>query len=262
MSEKTSRREFLHKSMQLLGSSLLLAACDKIPGMNMPETIKPEACPLHRAVATIFYIGEKAGKDNGYIDNISTEWDRHAPTRFGGVDNPKRRDARGLPLGFSPKENPFYFAVPASEFTEEGRIPGVWERSPWYQKDVVEAARNGRPFPEDGSRSLFKGRWIKVTNPANGQEVYGQWLDTGPGEDPSSNQDYDYVFGTGAPKKPFGKLGASLDVSPAMAHYLGFSIQEGGIPVDWQFVDEEEVPSMGPWRSKDFSPIDNYTYWN
>jgi hypothetical protein len=43
-------------------------------------------------------------------------WEGH----FGGVDDPDRRDGYFLE-GFVPKENPFYFALPYTDYDEHGR---------------------------------------------------------------------------------------------------------------------------------------------
>ena len=252
-----SKQRYNRKEVLLLASggllSLIAVSCGGRPKERQPalENIpQPEKYPQHRVVATIFYVGESASASNGYIDNISTAWEDDARIQFGGVDDPDRRNAEGVPADFRPKENPFYVALPASEFNKRGLIPGAREMSPWAKEAVT--------FQEN--RSLFKGRWVGVKNPENGVVVYGQWLDTGPSDDPSDARDYQYVFGDSSakPKNSFG-LKAGIDVSPAMTHQLGFDIAKGGIEVIWQFVDSQDVPD-GTW--KDFPEIDNRTYWN
>jgi hypothetical protein len=216
-----------------------------------PEKHTANRYPEHRVVATVFYIGEGASADNAGIDNISTEWESDARKTFGGVDDPNRRTADGLPK-HPPKENPFYFALPASEFDDNGPIKGAREASPW--------AKEAKALPDDDSLSLFKGRWIAVHRAGSDKMVYGQWLDTGPGDDPSAVRDYKYVFGDSKqkPKNKFG-LKAGLDLSPAMAHQLGFGIDEGSSDVVWQFVEEKDVPN-GLWRK--YKAIDKRTHWD
>jgi hypothetical protein len=266
MSEKIGRREAL-RTLTLAGAGIGLAALTGCGGKKVgsvathptprpvapKETAKqPEKYPEHRVMTTIFYIGEGASKDNAGINNISTEWESNAGVRFGGVDHPNKRDAKGLPAGFRPKENPYYFALPVSEFNDNGVIHGAREHSPW--------AAEAEGLPADDSQSLFKGRWIKTVNPATGNTVYGQWIDTGPSDDPNATHDYNYVFGGSdvKPRNTFG-LRAGLDVSPTMAHELGLSIEAGGGEITWQFVDADQVPD-GSW--KEFPPIDNHTHWN
>ena len=185
----------------------------------------------HTVTASVFWVGEKPSADNGSITNEETEWDKDPMARFGGVDTPGGRD-------FTPKHNPFYFALPAMEFTENRPVPGAHEASPW----AAEAGSLGE------NKSLFKGRWVRMQH---GEKVaYGQWLDTGP----FVEDDYDYVFGDAEPSNTEG-LGAGLDVSPDTAAYLGF---EGSGEVTWSFVEADQVPE-GPWQR--YPVIDNQTHW-
>ncbi len=208
--------------------------------------------PLHRdIVATIFWVGEGATAANFHIANTSTEWEDHAAVRFGGVDNPDKRLKNGLPVGFKPKENPFYVGLPASEYTPKGPIPGAREASYW--------ASAAHELPSDDSQSLFKGRWVEVTG-HNHKKVYGQWLDTGPTDNADVAKDYPYVFGDSSvrPKNHAG-LGAGIDLSPTMAYQLGFTNQgAGSAQVNWRFVEPKNVPK-GMWT--EFPAIDNKTHW-
>lgn len=240
-----SRKEFL------LGTARLA-----IFGYAGMTTLKPNAAsastgpefllnhekyPRHRVEATIFWIGEGANKDNFGISNAATEWDEHAAIRFGGVDNPK-----GYPYSFQPKENPYYFALPASEIDSCALIPGARQKSPWHN----EAAHL------KSNQSLFKGRWIRVVR--ENRAAYGQWLDTGPSNNPNAAKDYRYVFGDGSvPPKNHSGLHAGIDLSPTLAHRLGFGVVEGGAEVVWQFVNPGDVPD-GPWKK--FPAIDNTTH--
>ena len=258
-----SRRDFLRLAALGTGSLALAGCSENLADTPEPPTFTPETTDdtpevpasaenyaLHENItATVFWIGEAADASNDFISNVPTAWDSDAAQRFGGYDGATGpdtsvtdvpRDENGIVTEFIPKHNPFYFALPAGEFDENGRIPGARERSPWASQVVPEG------------ESLFKGRWIMVTN---GQAtIYAQWLDVGPNEE----QDYDYVFGDGtqSPENTFG-LNAGLDLSPAAATGLGFN--DGGITVSWSFIDAKDVPN-GPW--KDYPPIDNKTYWS
>lgn len=244
MSEEVSnngRREFLKRvALGLTGIALLgLTACsglrdDKISALENGVENK-ERYPMHEVTATIYYIGERESADNDYISNVPSAWDSDAAARFGGIDTPEGK----LTRNFEPKHNPFYFALPASEFNEDGLIPGAREKSPWANESVSD------------DESLFKGRWIKVKR--GEKTIYAQWHDVGP----NVKDDYGYVFGTGEPKNTF-KLKAGLDLSPDAAEALEFDYEKGGAKVTWQFVNEAQVP-YGAW--KDFPPIDNKTYW-
>lgn len=187
-------------------------------GRSRPGELAPK-----EVTATVFWIGEGPSPDNGNIPNRASVWCDDWESAFGGVDDPTQRNGY-LPAGFLPKENPFYFALPYSDFFHGKRKANV-DRIPW-----VADSEAPRPRPRE---SVVKNRWIKVTY--SGRIVYGQWQDAGPlGED-----DVEYVFGSANPKRAVG-----LDMSPAMADYLQFP---GKAKASWEFVDELNVPN-GPWR--------------
>ncbi len=180
--------------------------------------------PIHRNVKTTwFYVGEPATEDNRYIPNTSSAWDDIWLWHYGGVDDPNRRKGY-LPADFTPSENPFYFALPFNDLDGEGKLKEISKRVPWFSQEE---------FKKTGS--ILKNRWIKIKK---GEKVaYAQWEDVGPfGED-----DFNYVFGSSPPLNSVG-----LDVSPAVRDYLGLKDVDF---VDWQFVDEDEVPP-GPWKEK------------
>jgi hypothetical protein len=179
---------------------------------------------LHTKVTTtVFWVGEKAGAENANIANSMSVWDEKWQEQYGGVDSPNSRNSY-YPAGFTPKENPFYFALPYSDITPEGTRKNTATNCPF-----VASSKN---------QSWCKNGWIKITF---GQKiVYAQWEDAGPlGED-----DVQYVFGTALPKNTFNDH-AGLDVSPAVRDFLQLpDISK----TDWEFVDETSVP-FGPWRT-------------
>lgn len=206
--------------------------------------------PVHDGItATIFWIGEPADSSNDNISNVPTAWETNAKAQFGGADGPSTRDgdpsdvprnANGIITTFRPLENPYYFALPAAEYGDNGLIKDAREKSPWREQSVGD------------DRSLFKGRWVRITS--QGKTVYAQWLDVGP----NVEDDYDYVFGDGKqkPKNTFGYK-AGIDLSPATAFTLGF--KDDKRDVSWQFVDPQNVPD-GPWKL--YPAINNKTYWS
>ena len=74
-------------------------------------------------MTTMFWVGEAADAENDYISNHESYWDKDWLISFGGVDDPIHRNGH-WPAGFTPKENPFYVALPYGEFTERGRLEG------------------------------------------------------------------------------------------------------------------------------------------
>lgn len=174
--------------------------------------------------ATYFWAGEGATNDNGHISNAASAWDEQWATHFGGIDDPFKRIGLN-PKGFTPKENPFYFALPYNDFNS---------------KDKRKASAAGCPnySASNTNYSWCKNSWVKITKGA--KTVYAQWEDVGPfGEDDSS-----YVFGTAKPKNSTNSQ-AGIDLSPAARDYIGMADVD---KVDWQFVAAADVPA-GPWKT-------------
>ncbi len=162
--------------------------------------------------STIFWTGEEGSSANGNIPNLASAWDDMWMMNYGGVDTPNDRDGYH-PAGFTPTQNPFYFALPYNDFDKNGNKK------------------------TDSPQSICKNRWIKITK---GEKIaYAQWEDVGPfGED-----DHEYVFGNSEPKNQINNS-AGLDVSPAVRDYLSLNDID---TVNWEFVNYADVPD-GLWR--------------
>jgi hypothetical protein len=199
-------------------------ALDKIMKRNANFPPEPSGAQsgFKATETTLFWVGEKPGPDNGYIGNEGSYWDPDWVRHFGGVDSPRHRDGY-FPARFTPNENPFYVALPFAEVDRDGKLKAIAKRIPGF---------GGTQTP------LTKNRWIEIRY--KGKSCYAQWQDVGPfGED-----DFDWVFGDAVrPKNQRGEK-AGLDVSPAVAAYLG--IKDNDI-TEWRFVSESTVPE-GPWR--------------
>ena len=83
------------------------------PQVFVPTTSRPvtQRFPWKtNIVTTVFWIGEQAGGNNPVPNNRSC-WDLNWTANYGGYDNPDssaRRDY--IPVGFTPRQNPFYCA--------------------------------------------------------------------------------------------------------------------------------------------------------
>ena len=176
-------------------------------------------------VTTVFWIGEDP-TDNNPVPNDSSSWDKAWTKSYGGYDNPNpARRQNYTPVNFTPRQNPFYCALPYNDKAREGHRPEAPKVVPWFQEAYQGPAV-----------STCKGRWIAIRK--GNRTVYAQWEDAGP----FRTDHWQYVFGNERPKPNLNK-GAGLDVSPAVRDYLGLAPTD---VTDWKFVDFKDVPP-GPW---------------
>ncbi|MEO7723616.1 MAG: hypothetical protein ABIU29_02845 [Chthoniobacterales bacterium] len=176
-------------------------------------------------VTTIFWIGEKPTANNPVPNHVSS-WDKSWAKNYGGYDDPRPSQRHDyIPVDFTPRQNPFYVALPYNDKAREGHRPEAPKVVPWFK----EAYRGP-------AVSVCKGRWVAIRK--GNRTVYAQWEDAGP----FRTDHWEYVFGNERPKPNLNR-GAGLDVSPAVRDYLGLSDTD---VTDWKFVEFSEVPP-GPW---------------
>jgi len=177
-------------------------------------------------VTTVFWIGE-APAGNNFTPNHASSWDANWAQSYGGFDNPDPAARRNfLPARFTPRQNPFYCALPYNDVTRGTTKPESRRCIPWFRE----------AFEREG-KSVCRDRWVAIRS-RSGKVAYAQWSDCGP----FRTDHWQYVFGSERPKPNLNK-GAGLDVSPAVRDYLGLSSTD---LTDWKFVDVRDVPS-GPW---------------
>ncbi|HET8884223.1 MAG TPA: hypothetical protein VFM68_02010 [Candidatus Saccharimonadales bacterium] len=221
----TDNKQLNRRTIAQIGAGALLVAGSIFMYSHFnpetPRTIEHDY-PLHENItATVFWVGEEANESNDYIHNRSSAWTKNWVAAYGGVDSYDDR-CGFLPCDFTPRENPFYFALPFSDYDENGLKPAdELQVIPWYDGEI------------EAGTSVLKNRWIKVTHDST--VAYAQWEDVGP----FKLEDADYVFGSAQPAEPR----AGLDMSPALADYLGI---DGRETVSWRFVEESDVPP-GEW---------------
>jgi hypothetical protein len=201
--------------------------------MSLPSAYQPASARLSSApwktgiVTTVFWCGELPTPKNP-TTNVMSSWDPAWRTNFGGYDDPENRTRSFTPVGFIPKRNPFYVALPFNDCLD-GKTTKAEAAAliPWFKSS----------FKRHGL-SVCKDRWLAVRH---GDRVcYAQWSDCGP----FSTDDAKYVFGDASPANTKNG-GAALDVSPAVRDHLGF---QSGRRCDWRFVEVHEVPD-GPWKN-------------
>ncbi len=195
-----------------------------------PSTWQPPDPPHQfpwksKIVTTVFWIGERPTANNP-VPNRSSSWDANWTSNYGGYDDPNPANRRDLiPVNFTPRQNPFYCALPYNDKAREGHRPEAPNVVPWFKEAYQGPAV-----------STCKGRWIAIRK--GNRVAYAQWEDAGP----FRTDHWQYVFGNERPKPNLNK-GAGLDVSPAVRDYLG--MQDTDV-TDWKFVEFKDVPT-GPW---------------
>lgn len=178
-----------------------------------------------RIVTTVFWIGEKPTANNP-TPNHASSWDANWAKNYGGYDDPDSSHRHNLiPASFTPRQNPFYIALPYNDKAREGHRSEAPRVIPWFRQAY-----------QGPGVSTCKGRWVAIRK--GDRTVYAQWEDAGP----FRTDHWQYVFGNERPKANLNQ-GAGLDVSPAVRDYLG--LQDTDV-TDWKFVDFKDVPS-GPW---------------
>jgi hypothetical protein len=209
-------------------SSLKMDPVSFTPAVNADP---PFASPAERfpwkkeIVTTVFWIGEKPTENNP-VPNRSSSWDPNWTKNYGGMDDPEKSHRRDfIPVKFTPRQNPFYCALPYNDKATNGHRPEAPRVVPWFREAY-----------QGPGVSTCKGRWIAIRK--GNKVAYAQWEDAGP----FRTDHWQYVFGNERPKPNLNK-GAGLDVSPAVRDYLGL---EGTDVTDWKFVEFDEVPH-GPW---------------
>ena len=179
----------------------------------------------NQIVTTVFWIGENPSGNNP-VPNHASSWDASWAKNYGGYDDPSpARRQNYVPVKFTPRQNPFYCALPYNDKAREGHRPEAPRVVPWF-KDAYQGP----------GVSVCKGRWVAIRK--GNRTVYAQWEDAGP----FRTDHWEYVFGNERPKPNLNR-GAGLDVSPAVRDYLG--LQDTDV-TDWKFVEFSEVPP-GPW---------------
>ncbi len=176
-------------------------------------------------VTTVFWIGEKPTSNNP-VPNRQSSWDKNWTASYGGYDSPVPAQRRNMiPANFTPRQNPFYCALPYNDKAREGHRPEAPQVVPWFREAYQGPAV-----------STCKSRWLAIRK--GNKTVYAQWEDAGP----FRTDHWQYVFGNERPR-PNLNQGAGLDVSPAVRDFLGLRDTD---VTDWKFVEFNEVPT-GPW---------------
>src|SRR5438477_9111540 len=102
-------------------------------------------------VTTVFWIGEKLTENNPVLNRASS-WDKEWSKSYGGVDDPNqvwRQDY--TPVKFTPRQNPFYCALPYNDKAATCHRPEASHVIPWF-KDAYQGP----------AVSVCKDRWLVI----------------------------------------------------------------------------------------------------
>jgi hypothetical protein len=224
-----SSEDFARYAMKLRENALLKIE----PQVFVPTTSEPSFWGSEGRypwkvdiMTTVFWVGEKATENNP-VPNTRSAWDVNWVDDYGGYDDPDPLNRRNyIPANFTPRQNPFYFALPYNDVQEGTTKPEAPLVIPWFKE-----------YYRKYGQSVCQNRWIEIRD-HTGLTCYAQWSDCGP----FRTDHWQYVFGNEMPAWNING-GAGLDVSPAVRDFLGLS---GKDVTSWRFVDFRDVPP-GPW---------------
>lgn len=242
-----SGKKWLLSSMSIL----VLVACGcaprDAPG-NPADQKATEVYPWHLdIVATTFWVGEIHDPDASDGSQVRSAYDSFWLESYGGCDGvvdrgscetETRNEAENwMPSSMTPLENPFYLDLPFDDVNNQRAFAIRSYVVPWADEPGYAGRQTDKSF------SYMKNRWVRILK--GDRECYGQIQDAGP----SIYDDDNYVFSADDARPASSDYnGAGMDVSPALNGCLGFeSLNGANDRVDWQFVDDDEVPD-GPWR--------------
>src|SRR5262249_26436844 len=131
------------------------------PGSTVGPTMAGRGLPLDGGlgrrpwkigiVTTIFWIGERSTASNP-VPNDRSSWDPNWFSNYGGYDDPNSKSRKDfIPMGFLPRQNPFYAALPYNDVEGGHTKPEAKDLIPWF-KDA---------FMRDG-QSVLKGHWLAI----------------------------------------------------------------------------------------------------
>jgi len=134
-------------------------------------------------VTTVFWIGEQPSGNNP-VPNRRSSWDKDWNRSYGGFDDPNpAHRSNYIPVKFTPRQNPFYCALPYNDKSVNGHRPEAPRVVPWFKEAY-----------QGSGVSTCKDRWVAIRK--GNRTAYAQWEDAGP-----FRTDYwQYVFGNERPK--------------------------------------------------------------
>ena len=108
-------------------------------------------------VTTVFWIGEQPSGNNPTPNHISS-WDKNWSRSYGGFDDPNpAHRSNYIPVKFTPRQNPFYCALPYNDKATTGHRPEAPRVVPWFKEP-----RNGKNLRARSRTSTFLSQTLKT----------------------------------------------------------------------------------------------------
>src|SRR5712692_6812703 len=183
--------------------------------LSSPPPKAGERYPWKRQiVTTVFWIGE-APSGNNPVPNRSSSWDKDWARSYGGFDDtsPAHR-SEYLPVKFTPRQNPFYCALPYNDKASAGHRPEATRVIPWFQEAY-----------QGSGVSVCKGRWVAISN--GNRTAYAQWEDAGP-----FRTDHGHTMFDNECLMHHLKKGARIDVFRSVGDYVRLKLTD---VTHWRF---------------------------
>ena len=172
-------------------------------------------------VTTVFWIGEKPSGNNP-VPNRSSSWDANWTKSYGGFDDPNRSPRHDfVPVDFTPRQNPFYCALPYNDKATNGHRKEAPSVVPWFQEAY-----------QGPGVSVCKGRWVAIRK---GEQTVLRTVGRCRAIPDGPLAVCVWKRETEAEPKSRRRAGC-------FAGRAGFSWPSGYDVTDWKFVDFKEVP--------------------
>ena len=112
------------KAMSILSIGALAAISAGCSSTRQSVSATGERYPWKKnIVTTVFWVGEKPSGNNPVPNRISS-WDKNWSRSYGGFDDPNpARRSNYIPVKFTPRQNPFYCALPYNDKARTGHRP-------------------------------------------------------------------------------------------------------------------------------------------
>src|SRR5256884_2419354 len=123
------------KAISILSIGALAAISAGCLSTRQSVSATGERYPWKKNIATtVFWIGEKPSANNP-VPNRKSSWDKDWSRNYGGIDDSKpAHRSNYIPVKFTPRQNPFYCALPYNDKARIGHRPEAPRVVPWFKE--------------------------------------------------------------------------------------------------------------------------------